>query len=125
MAKVLIVDDVLGVRQSLSVILRDEGCDVLEAENGKVAKSVFEQAGGKIDLVITDILMPECDGIELITYLHEQTPRPKIIAVSGGGQKVTAENALGIAEMMADEVLRKPFERDEILTAVHNLTPIN
>lgn len=117
MAKILVVDDMVGIRRSLSVILSGCGHSVIEAENGKDAMKMIDDEGG-IDLIITDILMPEADGIELMTKLQSNENKSKLIAISGGGNKVTAENAIEIAKGFADSVLRKPFQRDELIAAV-------
>lgn len=120
MAKILIVDDMTGIRRSLSVILSGCGHDILEAENGLKALNKLEEQDD-IDLIITDILMPDADGVELMTKLHEFENKPKVIAISGGGNKVTADNALEIAASFADEVIRKPFQRDELISQVDSV----
>lgn len=116
MSKILIVDDMTGIRRSLSVILSGCGHEIVEAENGMVAYTKFTEH--PTDLVITDILMPELDGIGLLTKLKKLDTPPKMIAISGGGNKVTAENALELAESYADIVIKKPFQREDILNAV-------
>lgn len=120
MKKILIVDDMTGVRRSLSVILTGIGHEVLEAENGIEGLKKLK-ANDEIALVITDILMPVSDGIELLTEIHKLENRPKLIAISGGGNKVAADNALEVAKKYADVILKKPFQRDEILKEVDTL----
>ena len=116
MAKVLIVEDMAGVRRSIAVILSAQGYDIIEAENGQ--EGLEKNQSDKPDLVITDILMPGTDGNSLMTMISVQQQRPKIIAISGGGNKTTTDDALRIADDLADAVLRKPFLREELLSAV-------
>lgn len=120
MAKILIVDDMTGIRRSLSVILSGCGYEIIEAENGIKAMEALKSSDD-VDLIITDILMPEADGIELMTKIQKFEKRPKLIAISGGGNRVTAENALDIAQVFADVVLRKPFQREDLVRHVEHV----
>jgi len=122
MAAILLIDDMKGVRESLAMILEKAGHQVTQAAEG--AQGLSAAAGGKFDLVITDILMPQVDGTEVIMQLRDSArlSRTPILAISGGGADVPAEEALKIAESFADEVMPKPFSRDDILAAVTRLT---
>ena len=73
------------------------------------------------DLVITDIMMPESDGTDLIITLKEKTDTPPVIAISGGGSGIPAENALSVARQKADATLIKPFENEELIRLVNSL----
>lgn len=118
MARILVVDDEQLVRATLRQMLEHAGHDILEAENGEAALETCD--GAEIDLVITDILMPEKEGIETIIELRQQTPDLKIIAISGGDRGAQLDY-LGMAERLgADSVLAKPFRRDQILQAVRD-----
>lgn len=122
MAKILIIDDMKGIRDSLTVILEKAGHDVVPAANGKIGLELASQS--VFDLIITDILMPEVDGVEVILKLKDKanpnsTP---VLAISGGGADVSAESALTLAHSFADEVMAKPFSRDDIIGAVERLT---
>ena len=73
------------------------------------------------DLVITDILMPEMDGTEVIIKSKKSHPNLPIIAISAGGHGVSASQALELASQKADAVLEKPFSKDELLDKVNEL----
>jgi DNA-binding response OmpR family regulator len=118
-ARILIIDDDSALRQTMVKIVSKAGHTADQAEDGQVGLSLFQ--GGAYDLVVTDLLMPEKEGIETIIELREHKPDVKILAVSGGllqdrtGPLEDAE-ALG-----ADASLPKPFSVDEFTTAVNNL----
>ncbi|HEY1798512.1 MAG TPA: response regulator [Stellaceae bacterium] len=115
-AKVLVIDDDILVRRTISRILQHGGYEVTLAEDG--AKGVAKFRSERPDLVITDIIMPEQEGIETIIQLLRDDPAARIIAVSGGGRLgsmdfLTVANKLGAAA-----ILRKPFEPAELLGCV-------
>jgi two-component system chemotaxis response regulator CheY len=83
MTKILVIDDDAIVRMTVEHILRDAGYEVLTAENGLRGMAVF--CSQQPDLVITDILMPEQEGIQTIAEMRKAKPDAKIIAISGGG----------------------------------------
>jgi CheY-like chemotaxis protein len=117
MNRVLVIDDVGGVRRTIAAILRREGYEVLEAKDGQEGLAMAREHGPAI--VITDLLMPQVDGIEVIEGLARAGgKRPKVLAISGGGSLVGAEEALGMAEGLADATLRKPFEAEELTQAL-------
>jgi len=112
MAKVLVIDDDPKVRSVVARVVEMEGHEVVEAENGKVALRRF--TGDPADLVITDIYMPEMDGIELLMRIREAFPEARLVAMSGGGA-IAAEHLLRAAKALgAVKVLQKPFELDAI-----------
>jgi CheY-like chemotaxis protein len=114
--KVLLVDDMGGIRRSVAHLLRQSGFEVIEAENGRAALDLLKQH--EFVLVLTDILMPEVDGGAVINWLTEQPGRPKVIAMSGGGAQSTADQALREARDKADAILMKPFARDDLMKLV-------
>ncbi len=119
MTRILVIDDEDQVRSMLRQMLEREGYEVLEAPNGKVGIDLCRQEPS--DLVITDIIMPDKEGIETILDLRRDFPDVRIIAISGGG-RIRPENHLHLAA--AAGVLRtlaKPFTRQEILQAVAEL----
>lgn len=119
MNNILLVDDDEMVRYSLKRYLSKEGYNVTEAENGVSALKQIEEA--QFDLIITDIIMPEMEGLELITALRESYPLMPIIAMSGGGRMNKAEY-LSIANMMGVmATLSKPFAPEELVGAVRKL----
>lgn len=121
MGTILIVDDMTGVRRSLAVTLSSAGHEIIEASSGKEGLSKLDEAPTPFDLVITDILMPDSDGIELINGLRERKSNVKILAISGGGSRVSQDDALKIAGILADAIMKKPLERDDILKKVDEL----
>jgi len=80
---ILLVDDEEGVRKLVSAVLQSNGYDVLEAANGSTALAVYEKNAHKIDMVVTDVVMPQMTGFELGRVLGEQSPGLKILYMSG------------------------------------------
>ena len=116
MARVLIVDDDFQVREMLTIMLKRAGHEVAEAGNGNEAIQVCRDKA--IDLVITDIIMPDKEGIETIVELRRDYPDIKIFAISGGG-RVSPENYLKLAEKIgALKTFAKPFSKNQILSAI-------
>ena len=96
-----------------------DGHLVTEAENGR--KAVRALRDGGVDLVITDIIMPEQEGMETITEIRRTRPEVKIIAISGGGQRLSMD-VLPMAERLgADLTIEKPFKPASIAAAVAEL----
>jgi DNA-binding response OmpR family regulator len=119
--RVLVVDDDADMRTSLQMILEAKGFEVEGAATG--ARALKAQRERPAPVVIIDLLMPEMDGIEAIVHLRKEYPGLKIIAMSGRGMRVKGLDYLGIArEIGADEMLRKPFEPDDLLAMLDNLT---
>lgn len=110
MARVLLIDDEQPVRSALRRLLTHMGHEVVEAENGRMALTLAAREA--VDLVITDINMPEADGIEVIMALSERQPELPVIAVSGGGL-MEKQLLLQNAEILgARFTLTKPFDLD-------------
>ena len=119
MKNILVIEDDDQIRALLRQILEREGYRVSEAPNGEKGIKLYRQQPA--DLVITDLIMPEKEGIETIIELKRVYPEVKILAISGGG-KVNPEIYLDMAEKLgATYAIKKPFGRGEILEAVHNL----
>ncbi|MBW1938416.1 MAG: response regulator [Deltaproteobacteria bacterium] len=120
MATILVVEDDNQIRNMLRIALERKGYDVIEAENGVKAMSL--QRKTPADLVITDIIMPEKDGIDTMKELKAEFPKVKIIAMSGG-KRGGPENYLRLAEMFnADKTIAKPFHLEEVLTDADRMT---
>ena len=116
MANILIIDDQDIVRQSVRKILEPEGHTLAEASTGKEGLNLVH--GQSFDLLITDIFMPEIDGLEVIQKLHQEKPNLKILAITGGGT-MGGLNLLPQAKAFgAHATLRKPFLREELLEAL-------
>ena len=113
---ILVIDDEEPVRAVLRQMLEKEGYRVEEAPNGTVGMSLLQDHF--IDLVITDLFMPEKEGIETMREVRKSFPQVKIIAMSGGG-RIGKLDFLPMAESFgAQRTLAKPFERKELLETV-------
>lgn len=120
MAKVLVVEDAPAVRLSVVDVLEGLGHEVAEAENGRIAIEALGREG--FDLVVTDVLMPEVDGIELIKTLRSRHPGVRVLVMSGGAPNLPAGYVLKMTEMFAaDAVLYKPFLNEELRATVQRL----
>ncbi len=116
MARILIIDDEDELRSMLRQMLEQAGHAVTEAVNGAVGIQLYEQ--DRPDLIITDIIMPEKEGVETIIALRQADPNLPIIAISGGG-RLEATDFLTMAKKLgARHTLSKPFRRDQLLEAV-------
>jgi CheY-like chemotaxis protein len=119
MERILVIDDDVQVLNVLHNALVREGYEVLKASNGKEGIKLYRE--DPFDLVITDLIMPEKEGIETIQELKNKFPEIKIIAISGGG-RIGPEEYLPMAKMFgAQRTLAKPFGRNELVRAVKEL----
>lgn len=103
--KVLVVDDELLLRRSIQRLLSAKGYEVVAAENGRQALSLFR--GGDFDVVLSDIAMPDCDGIQLLRGIHEIDPDIPVVLITGEPAVSTAVKAL---EYGAFHYLMKPVD---------------
>jgi two-component system chemotaxis response regulator CheY len=116
MTKILVIDDDVIVRETIVQILEDGGYQVVSAEDGKRGMAAFRSEHP--DLIITDIIMPEQEGIQTITEIRGVKPDAKIIAISGGG-RIGNTDFLKIARHLgAFDAIAKPFDPDDLLTRV-------
>jgi two-component system response regulator (stage 0 sporulation protein F) len=113
MATILVIDDQDAVRTLLRTVLERAGHEVTEAPNGRLGLAVYREKPA--DLVITDILMPEMNGLDMIRELTRAFLNVKVIAISGASDPRTlnAAKLLGVRR-----TLRKPFNMDALLKAV-------
>ena len=119
MAKIIVVDDDEQICGLFKDILEEEGHEVRTANDGLKAIELFKADAS--DLILTDIYMPDKEGIETILELKSQQPDVRIIAISGGGQ-LGAEFQLDIAERVgALKTLRKPIRKRELIEAVNEV----
>jgi CheY-like chemotaxis protein len=126
MPKILVIEDDVAYREMLTEAFHEAGYAVLAAENGDEGIKLCRQH--HCPLVVTDIFMPEKEGLETIRELKQDFPTLKIIAISGGGFRshyaITsgAENALAAAQAFgANRTLFKPFEIQHLLNLVDEL----
>jgi len=115
LARILIIDDDISVRIALRILLQKAGHETVEALNGKEGLRVFNQ--NPTDLIITDILMPERDGVETLLEIRAHHPDVKVMAISGNA----AEFLPILEDLGAQHTMTKPFNADEVLEAVQNL----
>lgn len=113
LVRILVVDDEEPIRALLRHVLESAGLEVSEATNGREGLALYRQRPA--DVVITDIAMPEGDGLDLILELTRDFPNAKIIAMSGDQEKsnLNAAKLLG-----ARQTLQKPFSMDKLLHTV-------
>jgi CheY-like chemotaxis protein len=116
---ILIIDDDAAVSQTLSLILTHAGHHVTTATSVRRALALL--TGGNFDLVLTDIIMPELDGIEAIRRIRADHPGLRIIAMSGGG-KIDKADFLHMAKALgADGVIDKPVRSERLLALVSDV----
>ncbi|UCE48272.1 MAG: response regulator [Phycisphaerales bacterium] len=119
MRRILVIEDDVEFRKMLRRMLERAGYEITEAADGKEGMRLFRAA--PTDLVITDILMPEQEGIETILELKREFADVKIIAISGGGH-IDSKEYLETAEQFGvPRTFSKPFNREEFLAAVKEL----
>jgi len=119
MARILVVDDDKEVREMLRQMLERAGYEVVDACDGNVALKLYREQ--PTDLIITDLIMPNKEGIETIMELRRDFPDVKIIAISGGG-RIGPKDYLSSAKMLgARRILAKPLDRPKLLKAIEEL----
>lgn len=119
MKNILVIDDNEQILKMMCGLLQRSGHTVFSAING--AQGLKTYYTHTPDLVITDIIMPEKEGLEVIMELTRQERRPKIIAISGGG-RMGPQSYLPMADLLgADHVLQKPFHPAEFMDCVERL----
>ena len=113
---ILVVDDEAAIRGLARKVLTGAGYSVLEAPDGK--RALQQIRNSKVDLVLTDLVMPEVEGLEMIRNIRHDWPETKIIAMSGafGGQFLQAAELLG-----AQAILAKPIRPDDLLAAIRRV----
>jgi DNA-binding NtrC family response regulator len=116
MSTVLLIDDDSGMRDMIRRMLESAKYDVLDATSGVAGIALFRER--RPDVVLTDILMPDKDGVETLREIRKIDPQARVIAMSGGG-RAKYTNFLKVAkEFGATETIEKPFRREELLAAV-------
>jgi CheY-like chemotaxis protein len=120
MARILVIDDVAGVRRSIAALLTRNGHEVETAEDG--VRGVELARRTRPDLVLVDMLMPEKDGVETLEDIRAEGLAVASVAMSGGGSLVASEDALAAGARHADAAVTKPFENADLITLVDKLT---
>jgi DNA-binding response OmpR family regulator len=121
--RVLVIDDDAQMRALLRQVLEWSGYAVMEAENGR--KGMQMQRENPVELVVTDLIMPEQEGLETISILKKEFPDIKIVAVSGGGRIGPDAYLSAALELGADLVFNKPFVVKEFVEKIRELTENN
>lgn len=119
MANVLVVEDDLSVLETTKIILEEAGHVVETAENG--AEALTQLAAHRFDLVVTDILMPEMDGVELLQELARSCPEMKVITYSGGGRRLPLSFQKISKVFGAAAFIHKPFTMTELVEQVNDV----
>ncbi len=119
MATIILIENDYAIRQSLTEILQIQGHNVLAMSNAENLLNEIQEYNPHI--LITNIIMPEKDGIEVIMEMKKIHPNTRIIAVSGGG-RIDSESYLNAARVLgADATLKKPFTHDQLFDIINNL----
>jgi CheY-like chemotaxis protein len=119
MARILFADDNFQLRAIMAEAFGDAGHTFVEASDGRQAIALLGKQ--TFDVVVTDMLMPEADGAEVMQVLRRLVPRPLLVVISGGGH-IDPERYLAMAKALgADQVLRKPFPPSVLLAAIDRL----
>jgi YesN/AraC family two-component response regulator len=129
MLSILLIDDERDVRDSVKKILEKSGYSVFSASNA--TEGIASAEAQEFDIVITDIIMPGVNGVDLIKQMRKLMPKVRILAISGGGnfrpaeyrpEAITTTAYLQAAlKAGADGILTKPFEKSELLESVRAL----
>lgn len=119
MAKILVIDDELSIAVMLKKMLEKAGHEIEIALNGNEGLNLVEKF--QPELLITDIVMPEKEGLELIFDLRKKKPELKIIAISGGGRFQFEGYLTSAKHLGADRVFQKPLDHKELIQAVSDL----
>ncbi|MDE0705407.1 MAG: response regulator [Rhodospirillaceae bacterium] len=118
--RILLIDDDDLLRAAIGELLESSGYTVASAGSGDAGLAMFRTA--RPDLVITDLSMPGPDGIDVVRALSGAVPRPRIIAISGGAERLDSLSGLRRAQAVgADRILEKPFRANALLGVVHEI----
>jgi len=115
-ARILIVDDEQHIRRVLEAVMAKEGHQVVTAENGRKAIDVLRN-GDKADLIVTDLIMPDINGVELLAAAKETDPDLPVIMMTAHG---TIKSAVDAMKLGAFDYITKPFELDDVKQLVKN-----
>jgi len=123
MARVLVIDDSADLRDALAHALLSDGHIVTIADDGE--RGVALQAEFRADILVTDIFMPNKDGIETILEFKEHYPEVRIIVMSASDRLNNSTYLATARQLGCDVILRKPFRIHELLDAVQSLVPVS
>ncbi len=109
MAKILVVDDSNFQRNQILRAIKDDGYEIFTAENGKIGFDLFEEHSP--DCILTDLNMPELDGLGLLKLIREKNTDVPVIVLSSDTQELTAEKCKNLG---ATDFMNKPFKKDQL-----------
>jgi len=113
-ATILVIDDQEPIRALLRIALEGAGHEVFEASNGRLGLELYRARSA--DLIITDIFMPEMDGLEMMVELTKSFPNVKVIAISGG---LESAGPFNVAKLLGvRQTFQKPLDMEKLLNAV-------
>ena len=118
--KVLIVEDEIDIRETISEILLDEGFEVIQAENGKMGYKMFEQHNP--DIVISDIMMPEVDGYQLLNLVRKSRTKNNLVPFIFLTALAQKENIIKGTELTANDYLVKPIDFEILIAKIKEKT---
>ncbi len=113
---ILVVEDQAALGTSISTALKRKGYQILSADSGKQALAILEERGGQVDLIITDVVMPEMSGTELVSKAHARWPNLKVIYMSGYLDDMVRAN--GLEQIRPEFFIEKPFNSVALLQKV-------
>jgi CheY-like chemotaxis protein len=116
---ILIVEDDASVRRVVARIVHSAGHTAIQADNGLAALRALDS--GPVDLVVTDVVMPDMEGLELVRQIRKRPHRPRIIVVSGGGRALAGSYLEMARDFGADGTLSKPLVMAELLALIDQL----
>jgi CheY-like chemotaxis protein len=119
MTRILVIDDNTPLRDAICENLQEIGHETVAVSDGRHVDQV--QRLTPVDLVITDLFMPNTDGLEVIAFFRQNFPKVPIIAISSGGSRGMVELLTVARRLGAQRTLMKPFERADLLAAVEEL----
>ena len=119
MTRVLVIDDDKDLRRALCEVLSRAGYEAIEAADGRVGLACYREHPA--DVVITDIFMPEKEGIETILAIRHEFPEARIIAISGGGEGSRFSYLCYARQLGATRTLAKPFSPPQLLGVIEEM----
>lgn len=123
MSKILVIDDSQSIIDMMGDFLSAEGHEVLTAENGNTGIQMIKKY--RPSLVVTDIIMPEKDGVEVTLFLRMNYPEIKLVVMSAGGAIPAEQHLLHMSQLGAEHMLVKPFSKSDMLSAVNKALNFN
>ncbi len=119
MKRILIIEDDIAVQKMLKQTFERAGFEVCVANNGRIGIVLYRERS--FDVVITDLIMPDMEGIETITALKKSDTDAKVIAISGGGRNKPVDYLVLAEKLGANRTFSKPLDRQVLLQAVHQM----